>query len=121
MKRFPRLLACLSLLATGACAADAIAGPQLTPEPEARPASEVSIAPTLEPAPGIRQPRAIEDVTRGRQPLWIFDGVLSFTQPGLDPADIASLEVLDRAVVSCCYRESCPEVLILITTRRGTR
>ncbi|HEX2207925.1 MAG TPA: hypothetical protein VHG93_09620 [Longimicrobium sp.] len=121
MTRDSRLLVCLPLLASGACAADAIAGPQLAPEPEARPAAEVSIAPPLEPAPGIRQPRAIDVVTGGRQPVWIVDGVPSFTHPGLDPADIASVEVLDRAVVSCCFRESCPQLVILIITREGAR
>jgi hypothetical protein len=77
-----RLLLCLPLLATAACAEHAVAGPELAPAPEAA-VQAAALA-----------------VPRSREPVYIADGVVVASLAGVDPRDIAETEVLTPEAAS---------------------
>lgn len=131
MRPYLRLLLCLPLLATTACAADAIAGPQraAAPEPEsaARAESEAVAAKVAAPAPDGPPPafvfrcvRTIRAPSAGREPLYIIDGVVSATKPAsLDRLDIDLIEVLKGAEAAAIYGSRAANGVLIITTRGG--
>ncbi|WP_420129916.1 TonB-dependent receptor plug domain-containing protein [Longimicrobium sp.] len=129
MNRYLRLLLCLPLLATAACAADAIAGPELAPEPKA----EASVQTAA-------QPEAVEKaalVTNGvptitlrcygpfpagaTEPMYIVDGVIVLTLKDVDNNDIESVEVLRGNTAASLYGSRAERGVIIITTRTGAR
>lgn len=114
MKRCPCLLVCISLLATAACAADSVAGPQAVPAPEVRikaPLSDAEIA--------RRGPKAIREGVRQNEPLYIVDGVVVNTLPDVDAADIVSIHVLNGDRAELVYGPRATRGVIVINTRRG--
>ena len=130
MQRCLRLLLCLPLLATTACAADAIAGPEPAPEPAAealaRAAPEPQPAETgtqaLEaPAPGVlvRHPGPH---TGAAAPRYIIDGVPATSAQALaalDADSVHSIEVLKGAGWAALH--GCREMtgIVIITTRQA--
>jgi TonB-dependent SusC/RagA subfamily outer membrane receptor len=130
MNRYLRLLLCLPLLATTACAADAIAGPELAPEPEAeavvqaaaQPEAVEANAPVVEaPARSIllRSPGSFRP--GATKPMYIVDGVVVLTLADVDNNDIESVEVLRGNTATSLYGSRAERGVIIITTRTGAR
>jgi TonB-dependent SusC/RagA subfamily outer membrane receptor len=125
MQRFLRLFLCLPLLATTACAADAIAGPEIAPEPEA----VAQAAPEPEPeaasqtAPALTAPstgvvwRCRASTERPTEPLYIVDGVVVPSLAGVDNDDVESIEVLKGNVAASLYGSRAARGVIIVTTR----
>lgn len=113
MQRYLRLFLCLPLLATTACAADAIAGPRLAPAPEAD--AIVRAAPNPAYQGCIVPPERVDG-----EMLYIVDGVIMFSLPELAATDIESVEVRKNVRVSA---QTGPRVMnvTIITTRSATR
>jgi TonB-dependent starch-binding outer membrane protein SusC len=124
-----RLLLCLPLLATTACAADAIAGPQpaAAPEPESAVrleaeavATEMVATGAFPPVTTFRCARTIRATSADREPLYVIDGVVSTPAPAsLDRLDIDSIEVLKGAEAAAIYGSRAANGVIIITTRGG--
>ncbi|WP_420129917.1 hypothetical protein [Longimicrobium sp.] len=114
MKRFLRLLLCVPLLAATACAADGIAGPALSPVPEAdiaAPAgSEITYQGCVVPSERV-----------AGEPLYIVDGVILESRPELDAIDIESIVVRKDMGVSGQNGARVLDVIIITTTRGATR
>ncbi len=129
MRPYLRLLLCLPLLATAACAADAIAGPQpaTAPEPEPAARAESEAVATEVAATGafpltitFRCARTIRAPSADREPLYVIDGVVSATKPvSLDRLEIDSIEVLKGAEAAAIYGSRAANGVIIITTRGG--
>ncbi|HEX6371722.1 MAG TPA: TonB-dependent receptor plug domain-containing protein [Longimicrobium sp.] len=123
MPRCLRLLLCLPLLATTACAADAIAGPRLTPEPEAvaQAAPEPQAAEVAAPASVvICRGCARESYPRAAEPLYVIDGVPASAAQALaalDANEIASIEVIKAEVAASLYSNRSMSGLVILTTR----
>lgn len=119
MRRCPHLLLCLPLLATTACAADAIAGPAAAPEPQAvvQATPEPPAVAEAAPRPSVLAFHCSSSI-RTAEPLYIVDGV-PFSQPlaSLDPADIASIEVIKGASAAALYGSRAVDGVVIITTR----
>lgn len=128
MNRYLRLFLCLPLLATTACAADAIAGPELAPEPAAEAVAQA--APELQAitlgeavlAPGTVAIAPFEGCYRPinpepKEPMYIVDGVVVLTLAGVDNADIESIEVIKGGAAASLYGIRATRGVILITTR----
>lgn len=122
MRRCLRLLACLPLLATTACVADAIAGPDLTPEPLPVAAAQAAPGATQKAAP---EPGTIHLVFRcasgipvgSGEPLLIVDGVpWGGSREELVALDIATIEVLAPEQLAAT---SGARGVIIINTRAG--
>jgi TonB-dependent SusC/RagA subfamily outer membrane receptor len=128
MRPYLRLFLCLPLLATTACAADAIAGPELAPEPEMEVVAQVSAEPEgvkeATPAIGVlilsRAPCCACSLRpQATEPMYIVDGVVVLSLAGLDNDDIVSIEVLKSTVASALYGTRAARGAIIITTRSG--
>lgn len=77
--------------------------------------------------------RGVNSVTGGTQPLFVIDGVaMPVSEPGssdiannplmgLNPSDIASIEVLKDAAAAAIYGAKGSNGVVLITTRRGEK
>jgi TonB-dependent SusC/RagA subfamily outer membrane receptor len=122
MRRCLRPFLCLPLLATTACAADAIAGPEPAPEPAPVAATQASAAPAVAPpGPAIFLCRARASISPPTNaPLYFVDGVLvSSDAPlaGMDPNDIESLEVLQGASLAALYGTRAVNGVVIIRTR----
>lgn len=114
MRRRPRLLAFLPLLAAAACASDSVAGPESSP----RLAKAEWERPNRPPDILLRGPKALRRLEVGRTPLWVVDGVVSAGQPhGLDPGSIQSIEVLKGAAATALFRAEAANGVIIVTTR----
>lgn len=123
MRRTPRLLALMALLGTAACT-DPLA-PEVKPEPQAA-------ALDAEPAP---EPAVVEATGTGARtvfacggtisvsadPLYIVDGVpvAASALGGIDPATIATIEVLKGASAAPVYGSRAGNGVVIITTRAG--
>lgn len=130
MRGITRLLAILPLLATTACAADAIAGPEVVPEPVAQTeaveqVSQASAGAAADaPAPASAPPymmRCIRSISPpAEEPLYIVDGAV-WTGPAPDflPADVEAIEVLKGAAAASLYGTRAADGVIIITTRAG--
>jgi outer membrane cobalamin receptor len=104
MRRYHRMIAGLSLLATAACAADSVAGPQAVPAPEIL----------------LRGPRSAPGAYN--QPLYVVDGVVRADDRGLedlDSADITHIHVVRGAPAIAKYGPRGEHGVIVITTRRA--
>lgn len=55
----------------------------------------------------------------GNNPLYVIDGILSGDNPTLNPADIASVQVLKDASASAIYGNRAANGVIIITTKKG--
>lgn len=126
MRRYLRLFLCLPLLATTACAADAIAGPELAPEPELEAAVQAAPEPRAvkeaAPAPGPvflcrASSRSIHDPPR--EPLYIVDGVVVLSLASVDAKDIESVEVLKGTAAASLYGTRAVRGVVIVTTRSG--
>jgi hypothetical protein len=126
MKRYLRLLLSLPLLATTACAADAIAGPELAPEPQA--ITQAAPGPHVmeEPAPPLKTLPPVVVIrcagshsARSGNPLFLIDGVpaSSATVAGLDANRIHSIQFLKGESLAALYGRLHPDGVVIITTR----
>lgn len=114
MRRSHRTLAFLSLLATAACTADSVAGPQAVPAPKVQAKAARPVDPPGAPQRGPKQVR----ITRlEREPLFIVDGMIQREEPRLTAAEIAEVQIV-RGGASLGDRVA-PD-MILITTRAGS-
>lgn len=117
MKRPHRTLACLSLLATAACAADSVAGPQAVPAPKVQAKAARPVDPPGAPQRGPKQVR----ITRlGGEPLFIVDGVVQREEPRhLTGAEIVDVRVV-RGRESAVQGRPAQDMIFITTTRAGT-
>ena len=112
MRRYPRLLACLPLLAGTACASAV--------RPPADPAPE----PRSEPRIGLGSPQTFtvrlrETVPPGSPPLYVVDGIEVQEAPvHLEQKDIASIRILQGEDAVAAYGSRGAHGVLLITTRR---
>lgn len=130
MRRYPRLLACLPLVAgtacaSAACAADAIAGPELAPEPLAQTVAQAAPQPAKETA---AEPRTVPIVlycsssasAQSGEPLIIVDGVpWGRSREELVALDMESIEVLTDVQLVPFYGNRTISDVIIIKTRGG--
>ncbi len=63
--------------------------------------------------------RGTSSITSGSDPLYIVDGVQTYSTNGINPADIESFTVLKDASSAAIYGSSGSNGVILITTKRG--
>jgi hypothetical protein len=127
MKRYLRLLLPLPLLATTACAADAIAGPDLAPEPQAStqvaapPQVVEEASPTLKASPAVVMRCGGSLSARSGNPLFIIDGVPASDEAlaRLDPRQIEFIEILKGESLAAAYGRLHPDGIVIITTRAG--
>lgn len=128
MQRFLCLLLCLPLLATSACAADAIAGPgPVAPAPAAGPEleSELQAAKAAAPAPESSPPTLVfrcgtSVSVRTDAPLYIIDGAITSDDDALAQLDadvIVSIEVIKGADAAALYGSRAAAGVIIVTTR----
>jgi hypothetical protein len=127
MKRYLRLLLSLPLLATTACAADAIAGPELAPEPQAIAQAAPGPQVVEEPAPPLKAPapavimRCAGSLSaRSGNPLFIIDGVVASSDEAmasLDADQIDSIQILKGESLAALYGSLHPDGVVIITTR----
>jgi hypothetical protein len=131
MKRYLRLLLSLPLLATTACAADAIAGPELAPEPRAIAHAAPGPQVVEEPAPPLKASAPTVSMrgsgslsARSGNPLFIIDGVVASSdeaKASLDANQIDSIEFLKGESLAALYGRPHPDGVVLITTRAAAR
>lgn len=121
-----RLLVCLPLLATTACTADAIAGPQRGPEPEAAAQTAAAADAAQKAVATDRAPRGIRlcggcgSVQTGESPLYVVDGVpWSGSLDSLRASDIVSITVVKGATLTGINGNRTITGLVIITTRGG--
>ncbi|HEU0301069.1 MAG TPA: hypothetical protein VFR37_16515 [Longimicrobium sp.] len=125
MKHFLCLLVCLSLPATGACSADAIAGPEpVAPAPaEPEPELRETVAPRPEPAPPVIF-RCVRSLRIPSEPLYVIDDTISTQRDILVKIDgdaIDSIQVMKGAEAAPIYGTRAAAGAILITTRNAQR
>lgn len=63
--------------------------------------------------------RGATSLSVGNEPLYVIDGVPILSTEGLNPADIASIEVMKDASASAIYGARAANGVVLITTKRG--
>ena len=129
MQRFPRPLLGVSLLATSACSADAIAGPEVAaPVPVAGAGLSSRLQavkaggpePEPEPAPGnftFRCGRLSPPVT---EPLYIVDGAVRPRSEALarfDTGDVTSIQLLEGPDAAALYGSRAALGVVVISTR----
>lgn len=64
--------------------------------------------------------RGATSLSAGNEPLYVVDGVPVLSTEGLNPADIASLEILKDASATAIYGARAANGVVLITTKRGS-
>ncbi|MFK7809912.1 MAG: SusC/RagA family TonB-linked outer membrane protein, partial [Saprospiraceae bacterium] len=74
-----------------------------------RPGNEISI-----------RIRGATSLSAGNEPLYVLDGVPILSTEGINPADVASIEVMKDASASAIYGARAANGVVLITTKRGT-
>ena len=65
--------------------------------------------------------RGAASMSAGNDPLYIIDGVPNTTLQGVNPADIASIEVLKDAASAAIYGSRGSNGVILVTTKTGKK
>lgn len=63
--------------------------------------------------------RGATSLSAGNEPLYVIDGVPVLNTEGINPADVASLEVLKDASASAIYGARAANGVVLITTKQG--
>ena len=63
--------------------------------------------------------RGATSISAGNEPLYVVDGILVLSLEGLNPADIASIEVLKDASAAAIYGARAANGVVLVTTRNG--
>ena len=117
MRRIHRLLVCLALPGTAACATT-VAGPPAVPAPEGR-LEEVWDRPPGAPDVFLRAPKSITPVPH-QEPLYIVDGVVQEGTPaGLMGYDIVDIQVLRSAAAIARFGDRADNGAIIITTRNA--
>ena len=120
MNRCLRLLSYLPLLATTACAADAIAGSELAPatvrvaDPGAGPQLPREAKAQADPA--ACQGCIVPPARPGNGTMYVVDGVIVSSRPELDAADLVSVEVSERP--GSCH--NAVTQMVFIATRSGS-
>ena len=80
------------------------------------------IQPSGRPGAGISlRIRGATSVTGGNEPLYVVDGVPVLNTEGINPADVASIDILKDAASSSIYGARAANGVVLITTKRGTK
>lgn len=132
MKRFPRLLLCLPLLATTACTADAIAGPGVAAVPGAVGGAELqSRLQAVKAAvsePESAPPRIIFACRASispspQEPLYIVDGTITSRGDALarfETEGVASIELLKGPNATALYGSRAAMGIVIITTRSAS-
>jgi TonB-linked SusC/RagA family outer membrane protein len=64
--------------------------------------------------------RGATSLSAGNEPLYVIDGVPVLNTEGINPADVASIEVMKDASASAIYGARAANGVVLITTKRGT-
>lgn len=64
--------------------------------------------------------RGATSISAGNEPLYVVDGILVLSLEGLNPADVASIEVLKDASAAAIYGARAANGVVLITTKSGT-
>jgi hypothetical protein len=121
MRRCFHMLACLPLLATTACTADAIAGPEVSPEPHTQATPQAAQQAAAAPETISISFRCRSGVPVGSgEPLIIVDGVpWGGTREALVALDMESVEVLTDAQLAHIYGNRTLSGIIIIKTRGG--
>ncbi|MBE99302.1 SusC/RagA family TonB-linked outer membrane protein [Flavobacterium coralii] len=65
--------------------------------------------------------RGLGTITAGRDPLYVVDGVETTNITGLNPNDIATIDILKDASSLAIYGQKGANGVVLITTKRGKR
>lgn len=128
MQRFPRLLVSFPLLATSACAADAIAGPgpaELAPVAPAGAKSKIQAVKAAAPTPAASPPVTILYCRAtlspaATEPLYIIDGVITSHGDALARRDanaMASIQVMKGPEAAALYGSRAAAGVIIVTTR----
>ncbi len=80
------------------------------------------VQPSGRPGAGISlRIRGATSVTGGNEPLYVVDGVPVLNTEGINPADVASIDILKDAASSSIYGARAANGVVLITTKRGAR
>lgn len=117
MRRRHHTLICLSLLATAACTADSVAGPQAVPAPKVQAKAARPVDPPGAPQRG---PKQVWITRLEREPLFVVDGVMQREDPRhLTGAEIAHIQVLRGEAATAAYGEQGTHGVVIITTRAG--
>lgn len=118
MRRYPRLLACLPLLAGTACAS--AARPPADPAPEPQPRFEPRIGLSSPPIILSQPPGSVRTSSRNQEPLYVVDGVVQEHPPAQELHDeIVCIRVLKGEEAVAEYGSRAANGVILITTKRG--
>jgi len=64
--------------------------------------------------------RGTTSLSAGNEPLYVLDGIPLLSAEGINPADIASIEILKDASASAIYGARAANGVVLITTKMGT-
>lgn len=64
--------------------------------------------------------RGATSLSAGNEPLYVIDGVPVLSTEGVNPADVASIEVMKDASASAIYGARAANGVVLITTKRGS-
>lgn len=64
--------------------------------------------------------RGTTSLSAGNEPLYVIDGVPLISAEGINPSDIASIEVLKDASAAAIYGARAANGVVLITTKMGT-
>ncbi|MFK7981157.1 MAG: SusC/RagA family TonB-linked outer membrane protein [Saprospiraceae bacterium] len=63
--------------------------------------------------------RGATSLSAGNEPLYVLDGVPILSTEGINPADVASIEIMKDASASAIYGARAANGVVLITTKRG--
>ncbi len=63
--------------------------------------------------------RGATSISAGNEPLYVVDGILVLSLEGINPADIASIEVLKDASAAAIYGARAANGVVLVTTHNG--
>lgn len=64
--------------------------------------------------------RGTTSLSAGNEPLYVLDGIPLLSAEGINPSDIASVEILKDASASAIYGARAANGVVLITTKMGT-
>ncbi len=65
--------------------------------------------------------RGATSLSAGNEPLYVLDGVPILSTEGINPADVASIQVMKDASASAIYGARAANGVVLITTKRGMK